>query len=694
MTMLILRRSPCSLLLIAVALLAACRGAPAPAAPTLLPATTASAPTPLPTALLPSPQPSATTPDTPTTGATPALPDLPAWPTPQPLPSPFADSPLTAAELESARVLAAASPPERDDVALAMAFLGVPAVPQPPSVAATPTAGAVERFSVLNIDDNTYSTVEAILLGSSERAHFWFDTADVVPDPAALAPLTSAFDAIYEDVVAAFGPERNPGIDGDPRLHILHASPAALCTAADSCGLLGYFSSADSLPRAAAPHSNERDVFIMNTRTFGAGSYLSVLAHEFRHMIEDNYDRSDADWVVEGSAMLAEELAGFTENAELRARVFLIQPDLQLNSWTESGATPYYGMAYLMNRYLYQQLGPDLYRAFAAHPADGLNAVTEVAAANGLPLTGQMLWEQWQAALALHSHPQAPAEYRLGAANLHPAATTTIAALPYVLTSTVNQYAGDYYSLPGAGSVSISFTGAQRVPLLDVGAASGHAYWYAQRANYSQPSLTRPVDLREVSSATLSYDVYHDIEAGYDFAYTAVSTDGGRTWQGLAGAQMQGQERQDDPSGRALTARFYTGRSDGWAAERIDLSAYAGQELLLRFSYVTDPILTYGGLALDNIAIPEIGFFDDAEGDMAGWQAAGFSRVSATLPQEWLLQLITFPAGQPQVARIPVTAGSAAMTVDLDGSEGAPILVVSASAPLTLQPAHYRLSFE
>jgi hypothetical protein len=38
-----------------------------------------------------------------------------------------------------------------------------------------------------------------------------------------------AFDLVYEGVVAAFGQERNPGIDGDSRLHVVNASPVALC---------------------------------------------------------------------------------------------------------------------------------------------------------------------------------------------------------------------------------------------------------------------------------------------------------------------------------------------------------------------------------------------------------------------------------------------------------------------------------
>jgi immune inhibitor A len=683
------------LLLIALmAILVACRGQAralpaAETSPTLAVAT----PTPAPTRTA-DPTPTGDIPAPPATVAPAAQPPPPpVGPTPQPLPAPFAVSPLTPAELETARALAAAGPPERDDVTLAIELLGVAGVPPTPAAAEPLTSGTLTTFSVLNVDSNTYSTVEALLLGSGERAHFWFDTADTVPGADDLAPYAAAFDTIYEQVVAAFGPESNPGIDGDPRLHILHASPAALCDVAASCGLLGYFSSQDALPRAVAAHSNERDIFIMNTRTFGTGSYLNVLAHEFRHMIEDNYDKADADWEVEGSAMLAEELAGFTDNAHARANAFLAQPDLQLNSWTDGRTTAYYGMAYLMNRYLYDRLGPDLYREFANHPADGLDAVTAVAEAAGLSFTGQSLWEDWQVALALHNHPQAPDAYRLGDGSLNAVQSTTVNAFPAVFTATVSQYAGDYYLLEGEGNVNLSFTGAQRVPLLDIPAASGHRYWYAQRANYSQPSLTRPVDLGGVSSATLTYDVYHDIETGYDFAYVVVSEDAGQTWHGLAGEQMQGLDPLHDPSGKALAPRFYTGQSGGWVQERIDLSPYIGREILLRFIYVTDPILTFGGLALDNLSIPEIGFYDDGERDAGGWQAEGFTRVTATLPQTWHLQLITFPAGVPHVEAIPVSAGSEeAVSVNLDESRDRPILVVSASAPLTLQPAHYRLA--
>lgn len=675
-----------------LAALAGCRrGVPVPV--TVLPVLPTSTPAPLPSVA--SPTPVILVPATSEPATDPAQPaPVPTWPPPEPLPVPFDGVAPGSPEEEAAEALAAARPPERDDVRLAQAFLGVGALPPTPASAEPLTAGTTAAFDVLNTDSNTYSAVEAILAGSGEHAHFWFDTSASVPTAAELDPIADAFDAIYEQSVTVFGPESNPGIDGDSRVHVLHASPAALCDSATACGLLGYFSSHDSLPRAVAARSNERDMFLMNTTIFGTESYLGVLAHEFRHMIEDNHDRADADWEVEGSATLAEELAGFPLNPRARANLFLSQPDQQLNSWTDSGMTPYYGMGYLLNRYLYDRLGPELYRAFAAHPADGLDAVTAVAAEAGLPLTGHSLWEDWLVALTIHNLPGRPDVYRIGDGSLDTALATVVGSLPAEYTTTVQQYAADYYRLEGDGEATISFAGAQRVPLLRVPAASGSHFWIAARANYSQPGLSRTFDLRALESATLTYDVYHDIETGYDFAYVAASTDGGETWEGLVGEQMQGLEPEDDPSGRALTPRFYTGESGGWVQERIDLTPYARQEIRLRFTTVTDPILTYGGLALDNLSIPELGFYDAVEEGDNGWQADGFSRVTAALPQQWHLQLVTFPKGAPQVEKLPLSPEATSdVTVDLSAGDGRAILVVAASAPQTLHEAAYRLAF-
>lgn len=79
----------------------------------------------------------------------------------------------------------------------------------------------------------------------------------------------------------------------------------------------------------------------------------------------------------------------------------------------------------------------------------------------------------------------------------------------------------------------------------------------------------------------------------------------------------------------------------GWMAQTVDLSAYAGQEILLRFETVTLPEREDDGFAIDNLAIPEIDWTDDAEGDAAGWTLAGWSQVDNRLPQQWIVQTAT-----------------------------------------------------
>ncbi len=75
--------------------------------------------------------------------------------------------------------------------------------------------------------------------------------------------------------------------------------------------------------------------------------------------------------------------------------------------------------------------------------------------------------------------------------------------LPADLDETVNQFAADYYELPSSSSAAVDFTGAPVVSLLGSAAPSGQYFWYAQRANTSNPRLTRTVDLRDVEESAI-----------------------------------------------------------------------------------------------------------------------------------------------------------------------------------------------
>ncbi len=610
-------------------------------------------------------------------------------------PEPRPNSKVRPEQLDSFERLATGEPPERDDLELARLYGGWDGALSPPAAVTEPLAvGTVQQLRILNHDDITFSTTPFELLAVSDHAYFWFSdgpTADRIPADV-LEQTGRNFDQIYEQSVAIFGPEDSPGVDGDPRLHIVNAAPDRLCADAGACGLAGYFSGDDVLPAEVDPDSNNREMFVMNADYFGSDFYLNVLTHELRHMIEDNYDRGDDAWEGEGAAMLAEDLLGYPDNAVGRANRFLAQPDQQLNAWTDGDTIPYYGMGYLLNRYIYDRLGPELYRQFGASHETGLAAIDQVAAANDLALTGHDLWLDWLVAMALIGQAEIPDEYEFGVAGLDSPDMQIVDRFPAAFDETVHQYAADFFRLLGDEQVTINFAGSELVPVLDSQPYSGQAMWLADRANNSHARLTRAIDLSTVEAASLEYSVYHDIEAGYDFAYLFVSEDDGQSWQPLVAENMQGVE--SDPSDSALAERFYSGRSDEWRRELVDLTPYAGQEILIRFAYLTDMVLTFGGLAVDDIAIPEIGFSDDGETDVAGWTAEGFERVTGSIPQQWQLLMITFPDGRPSVERLNVAADQTlAHSLDLFDSDGEAILIVSAWAPTTLQPAGYHLEF-
>jgi hypothetical protein len=149
-----------------------------------------------------------------------------------------------------------------------------------------------------------------------------------------------------------------------------------------------------------------------------------------------------------------------------------------------------------------------------------------------------------------------------------------------------------------------------------------------------------------------------------------------------------------DPNGNNL-GNGMTGLSGGgakpaWVKQTADLGAYAGKKVQLRFEYVTDAALDFDGFAVDDIAIPEVNFSDDAEQD-AGWTANGFIRSSNIVKQRYVVQVIRFGV-TPTIERHIVDDG--ALELDVDGSTDrkAPVLAVTGLAPRSTQTTGFTLS--
>jgi predicted small lipoprotein YifL len=621
----------------------------------------------------------------------------------------FSRTPITEAEQATFDMLAAATFVDQDPIQLAIAIKGVPGPIDPilATDAPTLTEGTIQTFWIHNSDTYKWEEVEFILERVTEHGYMWFDTGRELVDRTVIDAAAEAFEEVYALDVAMYGPENIPGVDGDPHIYVLHSAATHICNVSEStahqCGILGYFSAVHKLPPQVEPRSNGHEMFIMNLDAGGIGGerYRATLIHELRHMIEDDYDPSDDGWEIEGTAMFAETLRGDFRTPAQYANQFTPTTDLQLNVWTSGNTIPHYGKAYLFTRYLNYRLGDEAFRALTQHPGNGFQALDAIAQTFGFTFNAHDLWLDWMASVALIGFTESftvPDIYTYGDDPLHVDAPKMQVAnkFPSEIDTTVYQYGFDIIDLRADAPVTVNFTGTTKVEVIEkIIPASGQYMWWSGRVNFGDMYLEREVDLSGVETATLNYSVFYSIEKGWDFAYVLVSTDDGQTWQPLETENMLGEDPSDNPSDIALTDKFYTGRTANWINESADLTPYAGRVIKIRFQYITDGFLTTPGLVLDNISIPEIGFYDDVESLAEGWVAQGFMRVTAYLPQRFYLLLITFDAaGNAVVERIEIAAdNTAAFTVPLTADSRQAMILVAASSPLIMTPASYLLTF-
>jgi immune inhibitor A len=274
------------------------------------------------------------------------------------------------------------------------------------------------------------------------------------------------------------------------------------------------------------------------------------------------------------------------------------------------------------------------------------------------------------------------------------------------MTTTVHQYAADYIELncqgDCGGELTVDFQGSTQVRLTAADPHSGSFVWWSNRGDDSDMTLTRRFDLSGLDKATLTFWMWYDIEEDWDFAYVEVSADQGQTWDILQGQHTTERNKSGNSFGHAYTglSGVPAGSEGGtatWVQETVDLSPYAGQVILLRFEYITDDAVNHSGLLLDDIAIPELGYFDDVEagarpatGGEGEWEAAGFVHSNNLLPQRFMVQVVKV-GDTPQVERMQFDENNRGQLKisGLDGEFGLAVLVVSGLTPYTTEMASY-----
>lgn len=548
----------------------------------------------------------------------------------------------------------------RDVGALAVAFGRTNAAPTPAPRPA-PAIGEAVSFWVTGLSGDGYRQVRATLRVSTPRVLMYVDDA-ISADQRTLETLAARFTSeIAPRTIAAFGAARGP-------LTVLNTEL--------SPGLLGYFTGANEVAATVNPFSNERTMIAMNGAILlnDEQSYLATLSHEFQHVLHWQVRQHSPTWFNEGMSVYAQEV---NQLPSLQfAAAYAAEPDTSLTNWG-SPPSPHYGAAGLFLRYVVEQSGvapAELIRRDAGNQRSIFSDVMRQRWPE-MATFGDVV-AAWAVANYLNDGSVAGGRYAYGAQQRIGAERLSAGE------QTVAQYGADYIRLP-AGTTT--FRGATSVPTLSA-TPQGQRSWWSIPGDDSVATLTRTLDLRNARSATLQFDAWYNIEADWDYAYVSISTDNGTSWQALELPETT----STDLHGNNIGQHGLTGASGGWRTHGASLNAYAGQQVMLRFWMITDEATPSEGILLDNIRVEAVGLNDDAETDTGGWQAAGFVRVEATLPQQWELRLITSSAAGTTVQDVTTDANGSALLTVPEGANG--VLVVLGASDLTAQPARYELA--
>jgi choice-of-anchor B domain-containing protein len=132
------------------------------------------------------------------------------------------------------------------------------------------------------------------------------------------------------------------------------------------------------------------------------------------------------------------------------------------------------------------------------------------------------------------------------------------------------------------------------------------SFWSTAANNLCVTLVTPALTLSAGQSSQLSFWSAWDVEQGWDGGVVEISTDGGTNWTRLTPAGGYPGTITDGGTlcGVAEGSGAFTGMSHfSWSPYQIDLAAYAGQNVKLRWLYRTDTGQTGEGWFVDDIAL-------------------------------------------------------------------------------------------
>ncbi|WBB47446.1 immune inhibitor A [Verrucosispora sp. WMMA2044] len=394
--------------------------------------------------------------------------------------------------------------------------------------------------------------------------------------------------------------------------------------------------------RTGANPPNEPTDDLCTSRPARPQLYEGTFIHEWQHLAHYYTDPFETTWLNEGLSDFVQTLAGYVD-ATARvdepgtdSHIYCFQgfgtvqtdyntnprdcggPENSINLWNEgstsSGVLADYGNVYSFVLFLYDRYGLDfISRLHRDGELQGFASLEAALKAEGVKDMYKVIHDYQTMNLVDRIVGNSKLGIMLGVdkrrvttASLD--ATVNLANPASYAAAGAAPNGADYVTLQkangkplGLGDLrSIKFQGAKTLPPVplawqivdDDPDRSGNPVLWSGNGNSLDVAAVTPVTV-PAADPTLTFLAKYGAEAGYDYGYVSISTDGGETW-----TVIPGEETVAGPLGPALN-----GTTDGFQPHSFDLSAYAGQDVLVSFRYVSDGGVNEGGLLIDDIAV-------------------------------------------------------------------------------------------
>ncbi|PPD58196.1 peptidase M6 [Dehalogenimonas etheniformans] len=324
--------------------------------------------------------------------------------------------------------------------------------------------------------------------------------------------------------------------------------------------------------------------------------YEGVFAHEWQHLLHDDYDSDEDTFINEGMAEYAEIVCGYTPSLQGHLDAAAANPENSLVVWGDQGDDEIltdYGQAALFQILLNQEYGTEFTQALFHEQANGIAGVNAAFQGQAVDNTFDEFYQQFRLAL-----------YQKGSFDLFPDFQVNVG------------HAGkpnpEAFASPGAppwGTDYLLVWGYEQIANLKFnGFAFNPITWTSVDGKLwggTGDLLDNWAIFETQGGGILTFDTEYDIEEFWDFGFVQVSTDDGQTWTSLVNSYTISDH---DPSAHPnIIANLpgLTGTSDGTINMSFDLSVYAGQDILVGFRYMTDWATALEGWFIDNIYVDD-----------------------------------------------------------------------------------------